>query len=84
MSMKIDVEHLRLKLRYKIVYHLGHDCHDVEQLVDETFARFLQDDRLENVSQMSDFATLLNVVCADAIREYRTRISSSRTMSAWD
>ena len=82
--MKIDLDRLRLKLRYKIVYHLGLTCHDVDHLVDETFARVFEDHRLEHIFELSEFATLLNGVCAETIREYRSRPSAAKTMTAWN
>ena len=39
---RTGLDRLRLKLRYKVLYHVGHNCADVDDLVQETLVRFFR------------------------------------------
>jgi RNA polymerase sigma factor (sigma-70 family) len=69
-----DLERLRLKLRYKVLYHLGHGCADVDDLVQETLARFLRAEQRRQIRNTEEFGAFLNGVCRNVILEYRRRI----------
>ncbi len=68
-----DLEKLRTKLRFKIRYEIGFACPDVEDMVQESIARFLsasQGDKLRNPEAAGAF---LLGVCRNVISEYRRR-----------
>jgi RNA polymerase sigma-70 factor, ECF subfamily len=70
-----SLERLRLKLRYKVLYHVGHNCPDVDDLVQETLARFVkasQQNQIRNNSE--EFGAFVNGVCRNVILEYRRRV----------
>jgi RNA polymerase sigma-70 factor (ECF subfamily) len=66
-----DLEHIRLKLRYKVLYHVGHGCADVDDLVQETLARFLRAEKRSQIRNTEEFGAFLNGVCRNVIMEYR-------------
>jgi RNA polymerase sigma-70 factor (ECF subfamily) len=66
-----DLEHIRLKLRYKVLYHVGHGCADVDDLVQETLARFLRAEKRNQIRNTEEFGAFLNGVCRNVIMEYR-------------
>lgn len=74
--MEVDGEALdqfRVKLRYKVRYHLGSACPDVEDLVQETLVRFLrfaEENRIRNPDNVGAF---LNGVCNNVILEYHRK-----------
>jgi RNA polymerase sigma factor (sigma-70 family) len=68
------IERYRLKLRYKVAYHLGGFCPDIDDIVQETLARFLralEEDRIRNLDNVPAF---LSGICNNVIQEYRRRI----------
>jgi RNA polymerase sigma-70 factor (ECF subfamily) len=70
-----SLERLRLKLRYKVLYHVGHNCPDVDDLVQETLVRFVkasQQNQIRNNSE--EFGAFVNGVCRNVILEYRRRV----------
>ena len=70
-----SLERLRLKLRYKVLYHVGHHCPDVEDIVQETLTRFVragQQSQIRNNSE--EFGAFVNGVCRNVILEYRRRV----------
>jgi len=70
-----SLERLRLKLRYKVLYHVGHGCPDVDDLVQETLTRFVragQQNQIRNNSE--EFGAFVNGVCRNVILEYRRRV----------
>jgi len=69
-----DIDRLRLKLRYKVLYHLGHGCADVDDLVQETLVRFLRAEQRHLIRNTDEFGAFLNGVCRNVILEYRRRI----------
>jgi len=68
-----SVERLRLKLRYKVLYHLGHHCADVDDLVQETLARYFRAEQRGQIRNTEEFGAFLNGVCRNVILEYRRR-----------
>src|SRR5579884_1229758 len=68
-----SLERLRLKLRYKVLYHVGHNCPDVDDLVQETIARFLRASRNGQIRNTEEFGAFVNGVCRNVILEYRRR-----------
>jgi DNA-directed RNA polymerase specialized sigma24 family protein len=68
------IERLRLKLRYKVLYHLGHGCADVDDLVQESLARFFRAEQRHLIRNTDELGAFLNGVCRNVILEYRRRI----------
>jgi RNA polymerase sigma-70 factor (ECF subfamily) len=68
------VERLRLKLRYKVLYHVGHNCADVDDLVQETLVRFFRAQQRQAIRNTDELGAFLNGVCRNVILEYRRRI----------
>ena len=71
---ELDLERLRLKLRYKVLYHVGHNCADVDDLVRESLTRFIRAEQRHQIRNMEEFGAFLNGVCRNVILEYRRRI----------
>ncbi|MDQ1474018.1 MAG: hypothetical protein QOJ99_5498 [Bryobacterales bacterium] len=69
-----SLERLRLKLRYKVLYHVGRGCADVDDLVQETLARFVRAEQKHQIRNTEEFGAFLNGVCRNVILEYRRRI----------
>ncbi len=69
-----SIERLRLKLRYKVLYHVGHNCADVDDLVQETLARFFRAEQRHTIRNMEEFGPFVNGVCRNVILEYRRRM----------
>ena len=67
------LERLRLKLRYKVLYHVGHNCADVDDLVQESLARFIRAEQRQQIRNIEEFGAFLNGVCRNVILEYRRR-----------
>lgn len=67
------LERYRLKLRYKVSYHLGSSCPDVEDIVQETMLRFLSALRTEKMRSPESIAAFLSGICNNVIHEYRRR-----------
>ena len=75
--MEIDpgtLERYRLKLSYKVRYHLGSYCPDVDDVVQETLTRFLSALRDEKIRNPESTAAFLSGICNNVIQEYRRRI----------
>jgi RNA polymerase sigma-70 factor, ECF subfamily len=68
-----SIERLRLKLRYKVLYHVGHNCPDVDDLVQETLARYFRAEQRGQIRNTEEFGAFLNGVCRNVILEYRRR-----------
>jgi RNA polymerase sigma-70 factor (ECF subfamily) len=69
-----ELERLRLKLRYKVLYHVGHNCADVDDLVQETLARFIRAGQNHQIRNTMELGAFLNGVCRNVILEYRRRM----------
>jgi RNA polymerase sigma-70 factor, ECF subfamily len=68
-----SIDRLRLKLRYKVLYHVGHNCADVDDLVQESLVRFLRAEQRQSIRNTEEFGAFLNGVCRNVILEYRRR-----------
>src|ERR1700681_2352647 len=69
-----SIDRLRLKLRYKVLYHVGHNCADVDDLVQETLVRFFRAEQRKIIRNTDELGAFLNGVCRNVILEYRRRI----------
>jgi RNA polymerase sigma factor (sigma-70 family) len=68
------VEHLRLKLRYKVLYHVGHGCPDVDDIVQESILRYLRAEQQHSIRNPGELGAFLNGICRNVILEYRRRV----------
>ncbi len=70
-----SLERLRLKLRYKVLYHVGHNCPDVDDIVQETLTRFVRAGQQSQIrNNTEEFGAFVNGVCRNVILEYRRRV----------
>src|ERR1700722_10551303 len=69
-----SIDRLRLKLRYKVLYHVGHNCADVDDLVQESLARFFRAEQRQSIRNTEEVGAFLNGVCRNVILEYRRKI----------
>src|SRR4051812_22890960 len=69
-----SLERLRLKLRYKVVYHVGHNCADVDDLVQESLVRFVRAEQRHQIRNTEEFGAFVSGVCRNVILEYRRRM----------
>jgi len=75
-----SIDRLRLKLRYKVLYHVGHGCADVDDLVQETLVRFFRAEQRNQIRNTEEFGAFLNGVCRNVILEYRRRVRREPAM----
>ena len=68
-----SLDRIRLKLRYKVLYHVGHNCPDVDDLVQETLVRYIRADQRNQIRNTNEFGAFINGVCRNVILEYRRR-----------
>jgi RNA polymerase sigma-70 factor (ECF subfamily) len=68
-----DIEKLRPKIRFKVSYEVGFYCPDVDDIVQETLARFLVATREEKIHNPAAVGAFLNGICRNVISEYRRR-----------
>src|ERR1700709_493369 len=69
-----SLDRLRLKLRYKVLYHVGHGCADVDDLVQESLTRFIRAQQSQKIRNTEEFGAFLNGVCRNVILEYRRKM----------
>lgn len=69
-----QIEKYRLKLRYKVCYHLGSSCPDVDDVVQETMVRFLRALQSEKMRNPESLAAFMSGVCNNVIHEYKRRV----------
>jgi RNA polymerase sigma-70 factor (ECF subfamily) len=74
------IDRLRLKLRYKVLYHVGHGCADVDDLVQESLVRFFRAEQRQLIRNTEEFGAFLNGVCRNVILEYRRRVKREPTI----
>jgi RNA polymerase sigma-70 factor (ECF subfamily) len=67
------LERYRLKLSYKVRYHLGSSCPDVNDVVQETLFRFLRAGREQRIRNPESTGAFLSGICNNVIQEYRRR-----------
>jgi len=68
------LERYRLKLRYKVCYHLGSYCPDVDDVVQESMTRFLRALQEKKIRNPESIGAFLSGICNNVIREYRHRL----------
>ncbi|MCW5978643.1 MAG: sigma-70 family RNA polymerase sigma factor [Bryobacteraceae bacterium] len=68
------LERYRVRLRYKVAYHLGGFCPDIDDIVQETLARFLRAYEEDKIRNPENAPAFLSGVCNNVILEYRRRI----------
>jgi RNA polymerase sigma-70 factor, ECF subfamily len=68
-----EYENLRTRLRFKVGYEVGFACPDVEDIVQETLARFMLAGREEKILNPAAAGAFLNGICRNVILEYRRR-----------
>ena len=68
-----EIEKLRPKLRFKVSYELGFLCPDIDDVVQETIARFLVASKEEKLRNPDAAGAFLNGICRNVISEYRRR-----------
>jgi RNA polymerase sigma-70 factor (ECF subfamily) len=68
-----DLENLRARLRFKVSYDVGFYCPDIDDIVQESLARFLVAAREEKIQNPAAAGAFLNGVCRNVILEYRRR-----------
>jgi RNA polymerase sigma-70 factor, ECF subfamily len=69
-----DFRSLRQKLVFKIRFHVGGFCPDVEDLVQESLARFVNALNEGAIQRPERAGAFLNGICNNVIREYRRRV----------
>jgi DNA-directed RNA polymerase specialized sigma24 family protein len=77
LEMKFDpdrIERYRRKLGYKVCYHLGSFCPDIEDVVQETLTRFLRAIRDDQIRNPESVGAFLSGICNNVIQEYRRRL----------
>ncbi len=72
-SSEEDLEKLRPKVRFKVCYEVGFYCPDVDDIVQETLARFIVATRAEKLQKPEAVGAFLNGICRNVISEYRRR-----------
>ncbi len=75
-----DLEQLRPRLRYKVRYALGFYCPDVDDIVQETLARYLVAASREKIENPAAVGAFLNGICRNVISEYRRRNMHEESM----
>jgi RNA polymerase sigma-70 factor, ECF subfamily len=69
-----EIDNLRRKLVYKIRFHVGSVCPDVDDLAQETLARFVRSVNEGLIREPEKSGAFLNSVCNNVIHEYRRRM----------
>jgi RNA polymerase sigma factor (sigma-70 family) len=68
-----ELEKLRVRLRSKVRYEVGFACPDVDDIVQESIARFVAASQEAKVRNQEAAAAFLIGVCRNVISEYRRR-----------
>jgi RNA polymerase sigma-70 factor, ECF subfamily len=68
-----EIEKLRPRVRFKVSYEVGFYCPDVDDIVQETMARFLVATAKEKIQNPAAVGAFLNGICRNVILEYRRR-----------
>ena len=68
------IERYQRKLRYKVCYHLGSFCPDVDDIVQETLSRFLRARNEGKIRKPDSTGALLSGICNNVIHEYHRRL----------
>jgi hypothetical protein len=80
-----DIDRLRIKLRCKVVYHVGNSCADVDDLVEESLLRFLRAGHPQQIRDSDKFGAFLSIICSNVILEYRLScpIAAASRINFW-
>jgi RNA polymerase sigma-70 factor, ECF subfamily len=68
-----ELDKLRPKVRFKVCHEVGFYCPDVDDIVQETLARFLVASRENKIQNPAATGAFLNGICRNVISEYRRR-----------
>jgi RNA polymerase sigma-70 factor (ECF subfamily) len=68
-----ELDKLRPKVRFKVCHEVGFYCPDVDDIVQETLARFLVASRKNKIQNPAATGAFLNGICRNVISEYRRR-----------
>lgn len=75
-----DLEKLRPRVRFKVCHEVGFLCPDVEDIVQETLARFLAAKKERKIRDTAALGAFVNGICRNVISEYRRRSSRDEPM----
>lgn len=70
-----DFEKLRARIRFKVCYDVGFFCADVDDIVQETLARFLVASREQKIHNPESAGAFINGICRNVVSEYRRKNS---------
>jgi RNA polymerase sigma-70 factor, ECF subfamily len=68
-----EFEQFRVRLRSKVSYDVGFACPDIDDIVQETLARFMVAAREDKIFNPAAIGAFLNGICRNVISEYRRR-----------
>ncbi|HLH00674.1 MAG TPA: sigma-70 family RNA polymerase sigma factor [Bryobacteraceae bacterium] len=68
-----DLDRFRTRLRFKVCYEVGFACPDVDDIVQESIARFLVAIQNGSIRNTEAAGAFLNGICRNVISEYRRR-----------
>jgi RNA polymerase sigma factor (sigma-70 family) len=69
-----SIDRLRMRLRYKALYHVGPNCADVDDLVQESLVRFLRAEQGKKIRNTEELGGFLNGVLRNVILEYLRQV----------
>jgi RNA polymerase sigma-70 factor (ECF subfamily) len=75
-----DVEKLRPRVRFRVAQQVGWVCADLDDIVQETLARFLVAVRQDKLHSPAAVGAFLNSICRNVIFEYRRRLMRDGVM----
>jgi RNA polymerase sigma-70 factor, ECF subfamily len=64
---------LKTRLRFKVSYDVGFACPEIDDIVQETLARFMAAERADKILNPAAIGAFLNGICRNVISEYRRR-----------
>jgi RNA polymerase sigma-70 factor (ECF subfamily) len=71
---------LRPKVRFRVAHQVGWACADLDDIVQETLARFLIAVREDRIHSPAAVGAFLNSICRNVIFEYRRRLMRDDVM----
>jgi RNA polymerase sigma-70 factor, ECF subfamily len=75
-----EIEKLRPKVRFRLAQQVGFACADLDDLVQDTLARFLVAVRQDKVRDPAFIGGFLNGICRNVVLEYRRRLVRGDSM----
>jgi RNA polymerase sigma factor (sigma-70 family) len=78
------LEALRTRLRFKVSYHLGSQCPDIDDIVQETMSRVLESAANNKIRNPDSLGAFASSTCTNIIREYRRRVCRDAPLDAAD